>query len=414
MSETRLLVDEDFEEYARIVLDAYPAMFTGVTEDRRQAWIERMKKTQREDDAENHYGCFRDGKLVGGMRLNDFKMTLYENPILVGGVGNVCVDLLHKKEHVGKEMMEYSHSHYRGRGAKMTALYPFRSDFYVEMGYGYGRKMNQYRFRPCDLPRGSRENVSYLGEPDKEAVKDCYNRYARRTHGMITKGDRFFGRFFRRYKVVGYREGGEVRGFMAFTFKKLREDHFLLQNIEVQTLVYETPEALRGLMGFLAAQLDQVERVVLNTQDDDWHFLLHDPRDGVPNIFYTSQETNVQGVGIMYRVIDTRGLFEELADHSFNGVSLRVRLDIRDSFIPENDCAVIVHFVDGKPKVVDGGGYDVEASMDVAWFSSLIMGVVDFRKLWTYGRATVSDESYVDALDTLFHSSVKPETVEEF
>jgi predicted acetyltransferase len=414
MSEVRRIRNDEFEEYARITLDSYPAMFTDVTEERRRGWIERMKATQDEDDSINYYGCYRGGEMVGAMRLHDFKMTLYESPILVGGVGNVCVDLLRRKEHVSKEMMEFFHRHYRGRGAKLVALYPFRPDYYVKMGYGYGRKMNQYRFRPEDLPRGSRENVSYLGEQDKEAVKGCYNRYARRTHGMIEKGDRFFGRFFSRYKVVGYKVDGEVRGFMAFTYRKLMEDHILLQNIEVHTFVYETPEALSGLMSFLGAQLDQVDRVVLNTQDDDWHFILKDPRNGVPHIFYTSQETNVQGVGIMYRVIDVRGIWEELADHSFNGVSLKVKFTVRDSFLPENDGAVVVHFTDGKPVVVDDGGYDVEATLDVAWFSSLIMGVVDFRKLWAYGRVTLSDVSYVELLNRLFHADRKPETIEEF
>lgn len=173
----------------------------------------------------------------------------------------------------------------------------------------------------------------------------------------------------------------EVMGFMAFGFKKLMEDHVLLQNLEIHMLIYETPEALRGLMSFLSVQLDQVDRVVLNTQDDEWHFILKDPRNGVPHMFYTSQETNVQGVGIMYRVIDTRGIWDELAGHSFNGVSLRVKLTVRDSFVPENDGSVVVHFKDGKPEVVDGGGYDVEVKLDVAWFSSLIMGVVDLRSL---------------------------------
>ena len=116
----------------------------------------------------------------------------------------------------------------------------------------------------------------------------------------------------------------------------------------------------------------------------------------------------------MYRVIDPRGIWEELAGHSFNEVNLRVKLTVRDSFIPENDGSVVVQFTDGKPEVVDGGDYDVEASMDVSWFSSLVMGVVDFRKLWAYGRAEVSDESYVDTLDRLFYADKKPETIEEF
>ena len=52
--------------------------------------------------------------------------------------------------------------------------------------------------------------------------------------------------------------------------------------------------------------------------------------------------------------------------------------------------------------------------MNVEWFSSLVMGVVDFRKLWVYGLVKVSDESYVDTLDKLFHVARKPETIEEF
>ena len=414
MSEVRLIKDDEFEEYARITLDAYPAMFTDVTEEKRRGWIERMKKQQDEDDSVNYYGCYRGGEMMGVMRLHDFKMTLYGSQVLLGGVGNVCVDLLRRKEHVSKEMMEYFHSHYRGRGAKLVVLYPFRPDYYVKMGYGYGRKMNQYRFRPEDLPRGSRENVSYLDESDVEALAACFNRYALRTHGMIEKKTSYFERLFTRHKVVGYRDGGEVRGFMAFGFKKLMEDHVLLQNLEIHMLIYETPEVLRGLLSFLSVQLDQVDRVVLNTQDDDWHFVLKDPRDGVPHMFYTSQETNVQGVGIMYRVIDTRGIWEELADHSFNDVSLGVKFTVWDSFIPENDGSVVVHFKDGRPEVVDGGGYDVEIKLDVAWFSSLIMGVVDFRKLWMMGLAEVSDEGYVDELDTLFWAQHRPETIEEF
>jgi len=414
MSEVRRIKDQEFEDYMRITLDSYPAMFTDVTDERRKGWIERMKATQNEDDSVNYYGCYRGGEMVGGMRLHDFKMTLYGSPVLVGGVGNVCVDPLHRKMHVSKELMEFSHRHYRGRGAKLTALYPFRPDYYVKMGYGYGRKMSQYRFRPGDLPRGSRENVSYLGESDVDALTACFNRHAHRTHGMIEKRKSYFERFINRFKVAGYREGDAVKGFVGFGYEKLREDNALLQNLEVHTLLYETPEALRGLLGFLAAQLDQVERVVINTFDDDLHFVPRDPRDGAPSMFYTSQETNVQGVGIMYRVIDARGVWEELEGHGFNGVTLRVKLTVRDSFLPENDGSMVVHFTEGRPEVVEEDGYDVEVALDVAWFSSLVMGVVDFRKIWNYAMAEVSDESYVDPLDGLFHVDGKPETIEEF
>ncbi len=89
-----------------------------------------------------------------------------------------------------------------------------------------------------------------------------------------------------------------------------------------------------------------------------------------------------------------------------------VKLTVHDSFIPENDGSVVVHFNDRKPVVVDGGGYDVEIKLDVAWFSSLVMDVVDFRKLWMMGLAEGSDEGYVNVLDTLFWAQRRSETIE--
>lgn len=80
--------------------------------------------------------------------------------------------------------------------------------------------------------------------------------------------------------------------------------------------------------------------------------------------------------------------------------------------MPENNGPITVHFVDGKP--VLGEGYNVEVSLNIEYLSSLMMGVVDFRKLWTYGLVKLSDESYVDQLDRLFYCLDKPETVEEF
>lgn len=158
------------------------------------------------------------------------------------------------------------------------------------MGYGYGRKMNKYAVKPDDLPRGSKNHVDYMGEGDINALHGCFTRYAHANHGMILKKRAFFERFIQRNKVVGYRKDGRVEGFIAFNFKKLHEDHFLFQNIEVSYLIYESREALSGLLTFLQTQL---ERVVFMTMDDDLHFIPIDPRNGEPHIFQTSQESNV-------------------------------------------------------------------------------------------------------------------------
>ena len=56
----------------------------------------------------------------------------------------------------------------------------------------------------------------------------------------------------------------------------------------------------------------------------------------------------------------------------------------------------------------DDDGYDVAVQMDVAEFSSLLMGAVNFRSLYKYGLADLSDPGYVGVLDRIFAVEDKP------
>ena len=412
MNNVRLIANDDFKEYVKLSHEAYPAMYRPMTDEQIDAWIKRMQEQQAKKEDILYYGYYREDKLLGVMRLHSFKINVHGVDMMTGGVGNVCVGLAYKKEHIAKEMMEYYHEYFRKQDTPLLVLWPFRHDFYMKMGYGYARKYNKYMYKPDDLPRGSKEGVCFMGETDIDDMLECFNRYVSKTHGMIYKQRRFFERFIQRYKVVGYRNGDCVEGFIGFNFKKLDPDHPLRQNMEIEYSVYENPTALSRILSFLQTQLDQVERVVFLTYDDDLHYISKDPRNGVPHIFYINQETNVQGVGIMYRLINTRQFFKELASHSFNDMNLSIQLDVQDSFLPENNTSVTVHFRDGKPVLAEG--YDVSVSLRVEHLSSLLMGVVDFRKLWLYGLVELSDELYLDQLDRLFHVQRKPETIEEF
>jgi predicted acetyltransferase len=412
MDTVKPLEEKDFKEYTKITLEVYPAMFPKFTEEQIDSWIKRMQSQQAEKGDIKYYGYFRDEKLLGIMRIHTFTINIHGVKMLAGGVGNVGVDLAHKKEHISKEMMEFFHQYFLEMGAPFVLLWPFRHDFYRKMGYGYGRKYNKYLYKPEDLPRESKKGISYMKEEDIDDMLECFNRYVEKTHGMIYKKRGFFERFLKRYKVIGYRNGDRIEGFMGFNFKKLLPDHPLLQNIEIEYMFYENPTALSRLLAFLHTQLDQVDRVVFMTCDDDLHFVSSDPRNGEPHIFYINQESNVQGVGIMYRILNKELFFKQLESHIFNGETIRVKFNVNDTFIPENHGDITVHFNEGKPVIAEG--HDVEVSLNIEYLSSLIMGVIDFKKLWTYGLVKISDEALLDKLDRLFHTAKKPETIEEF
>ena len=167
------------------------------------------------------YGAFREGRLLGGMQLHDYTMTFSSSgspvdrtvQVPVGGVGMVAVDLLHKKEHVAHDLITFFLDHYRTRGMPLGLLYPFRPDFYKQMGFGYGTKMSEYRVRPSNLPTyGSKDHLVDLGPDDSELLLDYYNRYQARTHGMLRRTTFEIARKLSNLQnhLIGYRQDGSA------------------------------------------------------------------------------------------------------------------------------------------------------------------------------------------------------------
>ncbi len=412
MRDIRLLSGEGFEEYADIAFNAYPG-FQIATEEGRQRLIDRLKEFQ-DIPVQHIVGLYREGKLLGGMRLFDFRMNMLGIEVSAGGVGMVAVDLVHKKEHVAKEMLTYFHEHYKGQGANVVLLYPFKPGFYYAMGYGYGAKVSQYRFQPAALRKGlGKEHVRFLIADDKPALMDCYNRYQARTHGMMIRyppeWDGWFKNLGLQNRLVGYERDGRIEGYIFFKFHPRPVENLLRNDIVIQEFVYTSRAALAGLLEFLRTQADQIDRIVLTTADETFQHLLTDPRnecqDLIPSVYH---ESNVQGVGLMVRILDVAGIFRDLAERNFNGQSCRLRLTARDSFFPENDGSTLIHFEQGRATLPEAGGHDVEVTLDIAEFSSLLMGVIGFRRLHLYGLAEISDESYLDTIQRIFAVEQKP------
>ncbi len=410
MSRIKKLNTKDYDNLVSIVADAYPG-FGIVTDKDKNKFKKKLMKLAK-DPTVHPYGYFKQGKLMGCMVLYDFIMNFLSIKVKIGGVGLVAVDLLHKKEKICKEMIFYFLEQYRKKNACLVALYPFRPDFYKRMGFGYGTKMNQYRIRPTYLPRGEcRKHIIFLKRTDKKMLNECYHRFFMKNHGMLDRKYLEWDLLFDRpgNKIVGYREGNTILGYLVFSFKRSKEDNWLDNNILIREFIYEKREVLSELLTFLYTQLDQVKSIILSTQDEDFHVVPSDPRNGSGDLIEPCNHvTNKQGIGIMYRAIDTEGLFRLLSAHNFGNQSCKLKLTILDSFLKENDGSTIIHFRNGRPHLIKYGDYDVEISLDVSDFSSLIMGTVAFKSLYKYGLADISSARYIDTVNKLFTTEQKP------
>ena len=417
MSEIRVVREDEYPEMLRIAAEAYPSM--GVTSrEALQKMLERFKTTRRDKDW-TPYGVYRDGKMVGIYRNFDFTMNVRGNLIPAGGLGMVAVELTHKKEHVAKEIVGAFLSHYDRRGDAMTTLWPFRVDFYHNMGFGLGGRRYQYRLHPSSLPRGHKEHIRYLAETDFPAINDCYNRCFERQNGMIRHNvprwqNRF--EFADKLRGVGCEVDGVLEGYLIYNFKNFdRPGSFMDSEMSVIELFYTTPRALHELLAFLHSQFDQVSRVSIETSEDEFYFLMSDPTmSSGAKMAPTYHESHMAGVGIMYRVMDLGRLFAQLKKPCFADDPITIKINLKDSFLPHNNGPRVVRFAGGLGQVVDDSKQDVEISLDGAEFSSMVMAAVGFRKLHTYGLATISDPSYIDRVDRLFAYHQKPVCVTGF
>jgi predicted acetyltransferase len=171
-------------------------------------------------------------------------------------------------------------------------------------------------------------------------------------------------------------------------------------------------------MNFLHTQADQIRHVFINTQDEYFHHLLLDPRNGtdrlIPDVYH---ETNAQGLGLMYRVVDVPRIFDLLSGRDFGTPEFgtqtcTVMLTIGDSFLPENAGSILLRFERGHVQRLDSvlhhAAYDAEVRLNIADFSSLLAGTVNFWTLYRYGLADISDGSYVETINRLFAVEQKP------
>jgi len=415
----RPIEQDELDDFMRIVGNAYP-VFEMNSREELERTRNRIQK-QNEDPRYSLWGYYDGDALLGGIRLHDWTVTLRGAQLACGGGGLLAVDLCHKKEHIARDLMRFFFRRCRDeKRAPMAMLWPFRPDFYRLMGVGYGAKIHRYRIRPQDLPAGgSREHVREMGPDDAADIAACYNRFASRINGMVR--DTELHRRLRleqatRLRTVGYMADGRLTGFLLFGFSIKESPNPLNNNLQVLEFVYETPEAFAGLVGFLRTQADQINRIVIDTTDDDFHHLPSDPRNDSDHAYLSPvlHESHTSGVGIMYRVLDVNLLFEQLADHAFGYVDLDLTINVRDTFLKRNDGPHTVLFRNGFPRLSQQARPSLVVAMDIADFSSLVMGAVSFGSLITYGRAHISNPAHIEDVNRLFATDRRPTTLTPF
>lgn len=418
MPDIRKIPKTDLIQFSELGSSAFPGM--GIhTEKQIKDLTERLKIRY---DAEhvNFWGIYKQKKLAGGIVFYDFTMNLFGQRVLCGGGGFLVVSLLHKKEHIARDLCRFFFKQYRKQNAPFAALYPFSPSFYRKMGVGYGAKARVYNLIPKLLPdNGSKKYLRKLTKNDIPKIMECFDAYADQKTGMFYDIKDYRESFFRQNeasKFYGYERDGKLLGYFVLNFEKESQSNFLRYKSRIVEMVYLNRDVLNSFMTFFHSQKDQIDSIQYLTFDDNFHFLPEDPRNGsgsiYPSVFH---KTDISTLGIMYRILHPKQMFETLKTYSFNRETIRLKIDIKDSFLKENNKPIVVYFANGFPTVKPATSRtDVTLTIDIAELASLVLGAVDLKSLYMYKRCKLSNEQYLDQLFRLFRTNHKPECLTHF
>ena len=322
-----------------------------------------------------------DGTLVASLVLYPFQAYVRGERLSVTGIGSVAVSPEHRRRGVADALLKSALAEMRERGDAWSMLYPFRGDFYRRFGWGLVETPTLLAVPPGDLPASDEaHHVRRARAADRPLVQALYDRVVReRGHFTLARRPAWWERRLWDYEgewlVYERRERGEVEGYLQLQVDSSDGPWKLV--ITVNEFVAGSPEAHRGLTGYLNALRDQAAEVVLAAAADaGWASLLADAANLRGEMkLGVLRSAGHSGYGAMLRVLDVKAALGQLpVDPGARG---DVVLEVRDAMLPANAGPWRVTAREGGLEVrAESGGANAHKSPRLACTADVLASVV--------------------------------------
>ena len=295
-----------------------------------------------------------DGEIVASLVLYPLHALVRGVKLPVTGIGSVAVSPEHRRRGVGEALVRASLREMRQRGDALSMLYAFRGDFYRRFGWGLVETPTMLSVPPALLPASEEaRRVRRLRMPDRPLVQELYDRHTReRGHFALARRPEWWERRLWGYEgewVVYERRRGQIEGYLHVQVDAGDGPWKLV--LTVNEFVALTPDAHRGLAGYLHGLRDQAVELVMSTPPDapwaarfgDAANLRGDMKLGVV------RTAGHAGYGALLRLVDVKSALESLpvAPNARGDVVI----DLRDDVLQSNERAWRVHARDGRLSV---------------------------------------------------------------
>lgn len=215
-----------------------------------------------------------DGRLVGTLKVRDYRQFFGGGAVPMGGVANVAVAPSARGHGVANTLIDASLPEMRDRGQVVSALYPSVPQLYRGRGWEQTGNYERATLRPehfTMLPRPSERLVMRrLTEADLPALHDCYSRFAATVDGMLDRAtDSFQLEKLLDLDLVEVAPGpgGTIRGYL--TGERPEGEKLIIHD-----LVADDRDTTLGLFANLARWTGIINDISLRIDDPAWWQLL--------------------------------------------------------------------------------------------------------------------------------------------
>jgi len=280
-----------------------------------------------------------DGALVASLVLYPFHAYVRGERLALTGIGSVAVSPEHRRRGIADALLRSTLGEMRARGDAWSMLYPFRGEFYRRFGWGLVETPTLLSLPPALLPASNEaHHVRRMRTADRPLIQALYEKVVQqRGHWALARRPAWWERRLWGYEgewLVHERAPGDVDGYVQLQVDSSDGPWKLV--ITVNELVAATPEAHRGLVGYLSTQRDQAVEVVMATAADAaWATELADAANLRGEMkLGVLRSAGHAGYGAMLRVLDVKAALETLpVDPDARG---DVVLEVRDATLPAN------------------------------------------------------------------------------
>lgn len=407
----RTLKMDEVSGYVDVISGSYPLFFTD-----RDRTLPRFQEVLTSGYPELIGAFAPDGRIVGTYAFYRYVSTILGRGIPMAGLGLVATALDHKKEKVALRIVRDFVRRSRSGRLPLSLLYPFRHDFYADMGWGAVGEANQYVITPAALPLyPERTSVRWVRETDWKALDRIHrqslglqdglgiSRHPIRWVGVVRQSPQIF--------LAGPAHAPE--GYMLARFVKHEGDADMLrQDLDVIEMDWTTPEAMRALIGFLASQRDQVTDIILDwPREGNLEAILRYPARRAPAYLrgHHGQGPTI-GYGAMLRLENPQEAFHLRPYRGPDAVALEVSTsDPLEKGRPIGFRAILR----GEEAPPATRPTRARLSVDLANLARLWAGALGFREGVDFGLLRIDPPRAAEPLERLF-AVPKPWIVERF